>query len=285
MGVYYWGMKTRENNNKFIYLGIFLVLLILVIFKFFTKQKPAQLVSTNDQKIQRIKELSEASLSSAGYPDEKTANETRKEICQLTARPQAEQDKALAAVRNFLDQPAAEVIYQCSDAFYDTTNNILVSAHSETYRVGLSTFLVNPQTNHVMQANIQDFAPSIKIFTANEIETLTKEFVTKHEVALGVINLNSYSHESNQKGSKEVNYFFTWKGKKQTVTLDSPAVTCSKDITKNTKGIFYQADGTPCYKTYEQVRQPIIQMAYNNHGQLLNFANTFEDDIGREITF
>lgn len=278
-------MKTRENNNKFIYLGIFLVLLIIVLFKFFTQQKPAQLVSTNDQKIQRIRELSETSLSSAGYPDEKTATEARKEICALTARPETERTTALESIRSLVGDSQVVVSYSCSDAFYDTTNNKLVSAKSETYTVGQNTFVVNPATNHVIQANIKDFSNDKKTYTKTEIKTLAKDYITSHASALGIIDLEKLSFESNQKGGLETNYFFTWKGVKQTVTLDPPAVTCSKDIAKTTKGIYYQTDGTPCYKTYEEVRQPIIQMAFNNHGQLLNFANTFEGEIGREIAF
>lgn len=266
-------------------MGIFLVLLILVIFIFFTKQKPAQLVSTNDQNIQRIKELSEASLSSAGYPDEKSATEARKEICQLTARPQAERDKAVAAIRSLVGDAQVSVNYSCSDAFYDTIDDKLVAARTETFSVGQNTFLVNPTTNHVIQASYRDITNDKKIFTKSEIENLAKEFITSHASALGAINLDSYSHESNQKGNMDANYFFTWKGPKQTVTLDPPAVTCSKDIAKTTKGIYYQADGTPCFKTYEEVRQPLIQMTFNNHGQLLNYANSFEGDIGREISF
>lgn len=278
-------MKRKEDNNKFIYIGIVLVLFILVIFKFPIKQKPSQLASTTDQKIQRIKEITEASLSSAGYPDEKTATEARKEICALTARPETERSKAVAAIRSLMGDPKVSVIYSCSDAFYDTTNNRLVAAKSETYTVGQNTFVVNPVTNHVIQANINDLTNDKKTYSKSDIETLAKAYLSSHALALGTIDLEKLSFESNQKGSQEANYFLTWKGVKQTVTLDPPAVTCSKDISKNTKGIYYQADGTPCYKTYEQVRQPEIQVAFNNHGQLLNFANTFEGDIGREISF
>ena len=67
--------------------------------------------------------------------------------------------------------------------------------------------------------------------------------------------------------------------------LDPPAVTCSKDIATDTEGMYYQEDGTPCYKTYEDMRQPIIQIAFNSHGQLINYANSFEGEIGREISF
>lgn len=284
MGVYYCDMKTKKIYFQWL-LGLGILVLIIFVYKVATRQKPINLISTQEQNLQRIKELTENSLGSAGYPDEKSATDARKEICKLTARSEVERDKAVAAVRNFLDQDSAEVVYQCSDAFYDTTNNRLVAGRSETYRVGLSSFMVNPTSNHVISANIQEFETITKILSSREVEELAKSFIANHSLALGTIDVNQYMLESGQKGNKDVNYFFSWKGSRQTVNLDPPAVTCSKDIAKDTKGIYYQADGTPCYKTYEQVRQPMIQMAFNNYGQLLNFANTFEGDIGREISF
>jgi len=265
-------------------LGLILLVFVSIAgYKFFNRQfQNTKLVSNQELNLKRIKELTENSLSSAGYPDEKSAQEARIEICQLTARTATEQNHAIAAIRNFLDKPTVEVKYQCSDAFYDTTNNKLVTARSETYKVSLNTFLINPQTNHVVQANIQEFETVAKVLSAKETEDLAKSFITNHSLALGNIDVSQYTLET---GQKSTNYFFTWKGAKQLVKLDPPAVTCSKDIAKNTKGIYYQADGTPCYKTYEDMRQPIIQIAFNNHGQLLNYANSFEGEVGREISF
>lgn len=275
---------TKNVIGTKIILGLILIFFVSIAgYKFFNREsqniKP---VSTQEQNLKRIKELAENSLSSAGSPDQKSAQAVRKEICQLTARTAEDQNQAIAAIRNILDKPTVEVKYQCSDAFYDTTNNKLVPARSETYTVGLNTFLVNPQTNHVVQVNIQDFETIAKVLSAKEVEDLAKSFITNHSMALGNIDVSQYTLETGQKGT---NYFFTWKGAKQLVKLDPPAVTCSKDIAKDTKGIYYQADGTPCYKTYEDMRQPIIQIAFNNYGQLLNYANSFEGEVGREISF
>lgn len=267
-----------------LFLGLILIALVSFVgYKFFNREfQNVKVVSPQVLNLKRIKDLTENSLSSAGYPDQKSAQANRKEICQLTARTAAEQNQAIAAIRNFTDKPTVEVKYQCSDAFYDTTNNKLVPARSETYTVGLNTFLVNPQTNHVVQANIQDFETVSKVLSVKEVENVAKSFITNHSLALGNIDVSQYTLETGQKGT---NYFFTWKGTKQLVKLDPPAVTCSKDIAKDTKGVYYQADGTPCYKTYEDMRQPIIQIAFNNQGQLLNYANSFEGEVGREISF
>lgn len=275
---------TKNVIQTKLILGLILIILASIVgYKFFNREfQKAKLVSTQELNLKRIKEITELSLSSAGYPDQKSVQAARTEICQLTARTAAEQNLAITAIRNFLDKPTIDVKYQCSDAFYDTTNNKLVPARSETYSVGLNTFLVNPQTNHVVQANIQEFETVSKVLSAKETEEFAKSFITSHSSALGNIDVGQYTLETGQKGT---NYFFTWKGTKQLVKLDPPAVTCSKDIAKDTKGIYYQADGTPCYKTYEDLRQPIIQIAFNNHGQLLNYANSFEGEVGREISF
>ena len=280
-------MKKKFIEMKLI-LGLILIVFVFVAgYKFFNRRESqnTRLISTPELNLERIKELTENSLSSAGYQDEKNIQETRKEICLLTARAAVERNKGITAIRNFLDNPMAEVKYQCSDAFYDTTNNKLVLAQSETYVVGLNTFLVNPQTNHVIQANIQEFEAITKVLSSKEIENLAKSFITNHSLALGNIDVSQYALETGQKGSEDINYFFTWKGTKQLVKLDPPAVTCSKNIADDTEGIYYQEDGTPCYKTYEDMRQPIIQIAFNKHGQLLNYANSFEGDVGREIIF
>jgi len=276
-------MKKNVIGTKLI-LGVILIVLVSFAgYKFFNSEfKNTKIISTQEINLKRIKELTENSLSSAGYPDQKSAQAARIEICQLTARTVIEQNQAITAIRNFMDKPAVEVKYQCSDAFYDTINNKLVPARSETYTVGLNTFMVNPQTNHVVQANIQEFETVAKVLSAKETEDVAKSFITNHSLAFGNIDLGQYTLETGQKGT---NYFFTWKGAKKLIKLDPPAVTCSKDIAKDTKGIYYQADGTPCYKTYEDTRQPIIQIAFNNYGQLLNYANSFEGEVGREISF
>ena len=274
---------TKNVISMKLILGLIIIFVAIAGYKFFNRQfQNAKVASTQELNLNRIKELTENSLSSTGYQNEKSAQAARIEICQLTARTTAEQNHAVTAIRNLIDKPTVEVKYQCSDSFYDTTNNKLVSARSETFTVGLDTFMVNPQTNHVVSANIQDFETVAKVLSANEVENLSKSFITNHSLALGNIDVSQYTLETGQKGT---NYFFTWKGTKQLVKLDPPAVTCSKDIAKDTKGIYYQADGTPCYKTYEDMRQPIIQIAFNNHGQLLNYANSFEGEVGREISF
>ncbi len=270
-------IKVKYCMKKLIWVFVFLVFFGIIGYKLSNKPEPQKI-----NKLERIKALTEQSLSSSGYQDEKTTSDTRKEICELTARDETERNKAVEFIKTFLDNPKAEVIYSCNDAFYDTTNGKLISARSETYLVDQNTFLVNPVTDHIVQINIKEFEKSEKIYSTNEIETLAINFINNHKLILGDFDLTKLTLEKGQKGD---NYFFTWSGEKVTVTLDPPAVTCSKDISKDTKGVYYQNDGTPCYKTYESIRQPVLQVAINKYGQLINLANSFEGDVGREISF
>lgn len=238
------------------------------------------------QRQDRIKELTLKSLDSSGYPDQKSATDARKEICQLTARSEEDKKKAIVAIKDFLDKHDAQVAYVCSDSFYDTTNEKLVTAKSETYTVGLDTFLIDPKTNHVIQANIKDFQATSSIFTQKELEQKVIDFISKHTTSLGNIDISKLKYETNKKGSGDnINYFFTWTGEVRVVTLDPPQTTCSKDIDKNTPGLYINEAGVSCYKNYKSKVSPQIQIAINSKGQILNYSNNFEGEIGREITF
>jgi hypothetical protein len=235
------------------------------------------------QKLTQIKELTLTSLSSAVYPDEKSAKENRKQICNLTARPPQEREKAIQAIKEFNDNPS-DVVYQCSDAFYDTTNDKLISAKSETYTAGLNIFIVNPTTNHIVQADIKEFKNSSKTYSQKEIEVFGKEFIQKHANILGSFDLAKLNHEIGKKEGNittDTNYFLMWTGESKKVKLDPPAVTCSLDLKKDTPGIYYQNDGTPCIKNYETTITPTLQIAINSRGQILNYTNSFEGEIGR----
>lgn len=279
---------TMKNKKGFLLLALLVISLIVFLF-YKTLQPKYESYKVNleqEQKISQIKELSLESLKSSGYPDEKKAKEGRKQLCALTARPDQEREKAILAIKEFIDNPSAQVVYQCSDAFYDTTNDKLIPAKSETYLVGLSTFVVNPFTNHIVQVDIKEFAESNKVYSQKEIETKAKEFITKHSDILGTFDLEKLIYELGKKGNGDeyTNYFLTFTGEKQTIKLDPPAVTCSKDINKDTPGIYYQNDGTPCIKNFETVIVPTLQLGINSKGQVLNYSNSFEGEVGRSIT-
>lgn len=271
-------------------LAIVVVLVIVLGFYTYSKFAPRDSSYQRDKaETDRLRQIKELTVSSKqGVPDEKTANETQKKLCQLTARSIEEQSKAIEAIKGLTGNSNSQVNYKCSDSFYDTAQDKLVSARSETYLVGLNTLLVNPKTNHVVQVNLinEPLTKASKKISQPEAETIVREFITKHTNSLGVIDLSKLKAESNKKGEgKNTNYFFIWQGEPQKIKLNPPSVTCSKDINPKTPGLYTNEQGVPCYKNYESNVTPIIQVAINNQGQILNYANSFEGEIGREITF
>lgn len=73
-----------------------------------------------DQRIQEIKELTLASSEDPRYRDHtaQSTKQLREKLCSLTARPADEREKAVVAIRDFLEMPTAEVEYECNNAFY-----------------------------------------------------------------------------------------------------------------------------------------------------------------------
>ena len=47
--------------------------------------------------------------------------------------------------------PTVEVEYECSNAFYNLEEDKFIPAKGETYTVDLTYFIVDPETNHVLQ--------------------------------------------------------------------------------------------------------------------------------------
>lgn len=274
--------------NKILKLSLIVIVIAAIgaVIALLPRYKSYKTQLEQEQKISQIKELALSSLRSSGYPNEESAKENRKQICALTARNYQEREKAVQAIKEFLNDSSLKISYQCSDAFYDTTANKLVAAKSETYTAGLNTFIINPATDHIVQADIKDYKNSSTSYSQKEIETLGQEFIKNHAGILGSFDLSKLTYEIGKKGDgvQDTNYFLTYTGESKTIKLDPPAITCSRDIKNDTPGIYYQNDGTPCIKNYKSSITPTLQIAINNKGQILNYSNSFEGEIGRAIT-
>lgn len=150
----------------------------------------------------------------------------------------------------------------------------------------MNTFIVNPLTNHIIQADIKDYPESSLNYGQREIEDLGKKFIQEHAGVLGEFELSKLNFESGKKGvGADTNYFLTWTGESKKMPLNPPAVTCSLDLNKDTPGIYYDTKGTPCIKNYETTITPSLQIAINRRGQILNYSNSFEGVIGRNTSF
>lgn len=294
-------MKMTQNKP----LVIAFVLLVVLGSAFWLIRPKLQSVKiqlVQDQKLQQIKELTQAADTDPKYREHNSqaSREMSDKLCSLTARTPEEREKAVAAVRDFLEMPTIAVKYECNDAFYNLEEDRLVPAKSETYSVDSTYFVVNSVTNHIMQVDETPGTWGYKAdgsrwfsdqkqydysgkYSQAEIEQLARNFITKHSVALGNIDLSKFTLETGKKGggNGRVNYFLIWKGEARTVQLDPPTETCSEDLDKNAPGLYLNGNGVPCIKVYESTEQPSLSVAFTSGGQLINFSNELEGPLTR----
>jgi len=286
-------------------LPLVVLLLTVVILGFMfvrTKNQSFKVQQAEDQKIQEIKEITENLSTDPKYRDHTAqfTKQLREKLCSLTARPAEEREKAVAAVRDFLEMPTAEVEYECNNAFYSLEEDRLIPAKGETYTVGMTYFIVDPATNHVLQveetpgtwgyktdgsrwfSDQKDYDYSAN-YSQEEVEQIARGFIAKHSSAIGNIDLSKLTLETGKKdsGNGRVNYFFIWRGKARTVQHNPPLETCSDDLDKDVEGLYYNGNGVPCIKVYESTEAPSISIAFTSGGQLINFSNELNGPVSR----
>lgn len=293
----------KMTQNKPLVIAFALVLMAGSAFWLIRpKIQSLKVQQVQDQRLQQIKELTELADSDPKYREHNSqaSRELSDKLCSLTARSPEEREKAVAAIRDFLEIPTITVKYECNDAFYNLEEDRLIPAKSETYSVDSTFIVVNSVTNHIMQV---DETPGTWGYKADgsrwfsdqkqydysgkysqvEIEQLARNFITKHSIALGNIDLSKFTLETGKKdgGNVRVNYFLIWKGEARTVQLDPPTETCSEDLDKNAPGLYRNGNGVPCIKVYESKEQPSLSIAFTSGGQLINFSNELEGSLPR----
>jgi len=295
-------MKNKKMQTTFTILLIILVLAGGGYFFFRPRLNVPHKQQVRNQKLQQIKELTDLANNDPKYREHNSqaSRELSDKLCSLTARSAEEREKAVAAVRDFLETPTVDVKYECNDAFYNLEEDQLIPAKSETYLVDSTYFVVNSVTNHIMQVDETPGTWGYKAdgtrwfsdqkqydysgkYSQAEVEQLARNFIAKHVVAFGNFDLTKLILETGKKdgGNGRVNYFLTWKGEARTVQLDPPTETCSEDLDKNAPGLYRNGNGVPCIKVYESKEQPSLSVAFTNGGQLINFSNELEGPLAR----
>jgi len=236
------------------------------------------------------KELTHLLGTDPTYRDKSTQKykQAQQEWCTVSARSPEEQEKAVAAVRELLDRPDADVKYEC---IKNPNDNAGEQAQTEIYAVDFDRFIVDSKTNHVTEMTEKegkwgenkdgskwtsprkplDYTPRYDKIGA---ERLAREFITSHEKALGKIDLSKLTLESNQKddGLDKINFIFTWKGEPQTRKISQPYKTCSKDV-KPEDATSHDANGVPCVMATEDRFTPQISITFTQGGQLVSYFN------------
>ena len=284
------------------------LLLTVAVFGLNVVRSKYQSVRTQQfegQKIREIKEITEKLSTDPKYRDHtaQATKELREKLCSLTARPVEEREKSIAAIRDFLEMPTVEVEYECSNAFYSLEEDQFIPAKGETYTVGLTYFIVDPETNNVLRVEETPGTWGYKIdgsrwfsegkeydYSANysqeEVEQIVRSFIAKQSSSIGNIDLSRLTLETGKKDGDNgrVNYFFIWRGEAQKVQHNPPLETCSEDLNKDVEGLYYNGNGVPCIKVYESTEQPSLSIAFTNGGQLINFSNELNGPVSRATT-
>lgn len=278
------------------------VLLIVGIGVYFSYKNVVQPKIQADHKLQEIKKLTTAGSEDAKYRDHtaQSTKQLREKLCSLTARSADEREKAVAAIRDFLEMPTAEVEYKCNNAFYSLEEDRLIPAKGETYTVGMTYFVVDPATNNVVQvdetpgtwgyktdgtrwfSDQKDYDYSAN-YSQEEVGQIAMGFLAKHASAIGNIDLSKLTLETGKKdgGNGRVNYFFIWRGEARTIQHNPPLEMWSEDLNEGVEGLYYNGNGVPCIKVYESKEQPSISIAFTSGGQLINFSNELNGPVSR----
>jgi len=295
---------TMKNFRRLILVILLLMVAVFGLNVVRSKYQSFKVQQTEDQRIQEIKDITEKLSTDSKYRDHtaQATKELREKLCSLTARPVEEREKAITAIRDFLEMPTAEVEYECSNAFYNLEEDKFIPAKGETYTVGLTYFIVDPETNHVLQVEETPGTWGYKTdgsrwfsegkeydYSANysqeEVEQIARGFIAKHSSAIGDIDLSKLTLETGKKdgGNSRVNYFFIWRGEVQKVQHNPPLETCSEDLNKDTEGLYYNGNNVPCIKVYESAEVPSISIAFTSGGQLINFSNELDGPVSRAM--
>lgn len=295
---------TMKNFQR---LAVVILLLVVAVFGLNvvrSKYESFKAQQTADQKIQEIKDITEKLNTNSKYRDHtaQATKELREKLCSLTARSVEGRERAVTAIRDFLEMPTIEVEYECNNAFYNLEEDKLISAKGETYAVGLTYFIVDPEANHVLQVEETPGTWGYKTdgsrwfsegkeydYSANysqeEVEQIARSFIAKHSLAIGNIDLDKLTLETGKKdsGNGRVNYFFIWRDEVRTIQHNPPLETCSEDLNKDTEGLFYNGNGVPCIKVYESTETPSISIAFTSGGQLISFSNELNGPVSRAM--
>ena len=291
-------MKMSKRWPLIVLLAVAVLGVSLVRSKYqFFKMQQAQ-----DQRIQEIKEITEDLSTDSKYRDHtsQSTKQLREKLCSLTARSADMREKAVTAIRDFLEMPTAEVEYECNNAFYSVEEDRLIPAKGETYSVGTTYFVVDPATNYVLLvdetpgtwgykadgsrwfSDQKDYDYSAN-YTQEEVEQIARSFIAKHPSAIGNIDLSKLTLETGKKdsGNGRVNYFFIWRGEARTVQHNPPLETCSEDLSKEAEGLYYNGNGVPCIKVYESTETPSISVAFTSGDQLINYSNELNGPVSK----
>ncbi len=203
-----------------------------------------RIASENEQKNGQLVDTSQGRFFTGASAEkmEKLHDETQAEIDAMIARPQEQRQQAIAAIRNFANDPKLKVTYQ--DIGASSYNSALLS---EIYITKYDQYEVDVRNNHIIQfgprpipvsEGLQDKeADTTDRYTKAELEVKAREFIAKNAPDVQLDTLSAHV------GAKEDTHcFFRW-----------------EDTTREIEGM-----------------HPFIQVGFSRGGDLLSYTNSLE---------
>lgn len=98
--------------KKLLITALFLIMVVFGLNLIRSKHQSFKLQQVEDQRIQEIKEITEKLNIDSKYRDRtsQSTKQLRGNLCSLTARSAEEREKAVTAIRDFLEMPTVEVV-------------------------------------------------------------------------------------------------------------------------------------------------------------------------------
>mgnify|MGYP005838310887 CR=1 FL=1 len=269
--------------KKLLALGIILIV-IIGGFSFFNSRNQATF-SIDEQ----IRQLEEKLTNDPVYQDRNSQSykEVQNQLCLLKARPEEQREQAIAAIKDFVGEPDITVEFSCEQF---RKPEYMTASQVERYLTNNNEVIISTLTNHVIEVPVQknwayqkdgtrlfDSSTNLPRYSQADIQTLAANFISKHSPSIGSIDLDNLTLEVGKKGdgTAPTNYFLTWSAEPIKRTLPEPQQTCSKDLSPEVIQE-YDANGTPCYTTYEENYTPQLSIAFSNEGRLISFSNSLE---------
>lgn len=174
-------------------------------------------------------ELSQLLNTDPTYRDKGTQKyqQAEKEWCLVSARPAEAREKAVEAIRDFLDRPDANVEYEC---IRNPENNPNEQPQTEAYIVDFDRFTIDTKTNQIIEMSptggrwgenkdgTRWFSPQKEYdytprYGQAEVEQFARQFVKDHESSLGKIDLDKLTLTSDKKDDDagKTSYIYIWK--------------------------------------------------------------------------
>ncbi|HCE30935.1 hypothetical protein A2778_05715 [Candidatus Daviesbacteria bacterium RIFCSPHIGHO2_01_FULL_40_24] len=215
----------------------FAALLLFVLFFGISTKNPVMAKGTIldvliNLKNQLQQELTTLLSNDPSYRDKNTQKykQAQKEWCSVSASAPEEQEKSVAAIRDFLDRPDASVEYECA---VRNPNKPDEKPQTETYKADFDRFFIDTKTNRVIEMSLiednnwgvnkdgsrwfsqrkqYDYTPK---YDQAEAEQLANDFIKNHEKSIGKIDPQLLLLETHLKDGDDnkIEYIFIWKGK------------------------------------------------------------------------